>query len=381
MSDHTLSKKRDRDRPLPHAVHTIGVEIGLGGIAYGLKKAVEYIASRPYKLFPGTQLIRPQALKWGATRWLGRIGKGLEAKLFGKIPIVGPAIDLLTPSETIMTGSQERRLVQQTRARWENIERQVKQGVISKEAGERAKFPWAFKQKDFSTGNKLRPRPPLPNIASQIHVNLPQTRKSIKRQSPPLKRIKDLPKFKGGLVTGPNLGDIFKSNYMDKMRKYVPPLRPHKPSVPPAFKHVSSMPTSGIGAGSQPFNWNSNAIPPKPLQNTFRPDRPGQPGWGQGVQRSRSFNWKSNAIPPKHLQSTFRPDRPGQLGWGLEVSRSRPANPLRNMWQQGNRFSPLTPQPVQKRISAPPMRTIQSNPLRQMSQGLMNPNRARPMFR
>lgn len=193
--------------------------------------------------------------------------------------------------------------------------------------------------------NVLIPRPTLPNIASQIRVTLPQSRKSTKRQLPPLNRIKGLPKFKDGIVPSSNIGDIFKSKYMDKMRKHVSPLRLHKPSVPPPFKHVPSKPTSGIGAGSRPFNWKSNAIPPKPLQNTFRPDRTGQPGWG------------------------------------LEVNRSRPANPLKNMWQQGNRFSPLMQQPMQKRVSAPPMRPFQSNPLRQMSQGLMNPNRARPMFR
>jgi len=192
---------------------------------------------------------------------------------------------------------------------------------------------------------KPRPRPPLLNFAGQIRLTLPQPRKSTKHQLPPLKRIKGLPKFKDGIVPGSNIGDNFKSKYMDKMRKYVPPLQPYKPSVPPLFKHVSSKSTSGVGAHSRPFNW------------------------------------KSNAIPPKDLQSTFRPGRSGQPGWGMEISRSRPANPLRNIWQQGNRFSPLTQQSVQKRISAPPIRPFQSNPLRQMSQGLINPNRARPMFR
>lgn len=141
----------------------------------------------------------------------------------------------------------------------------------------------------FQGSYQLPHREPLPNIASQIRVDLPKARKSIKRKLPPLKKIKGLPKFKEGFVPGPDIGDIFKSKYMDKMKKHT--------------------------------------------------------------------------------------------GWGLEINRSRRANTLRNMRQQGNRFRPLTPQPVQKRISAPPMRPFQSNPLRQMSQGLMNQNRARPVFR
>jgi hypothetical protein len=75
---------------------------------------------------------------------------------------------------------------------------------------------------------------------------------------------------------------------------------------------------------SRPFNWNNNTIPPKSLQSTFRPDRPGQPGWGMEIKRSRPFNWNNNTIPPKSLQNTFRPDRPGQPGWGMEINRSRP---------------------------------------------------------
>ncbi len=171
-------------------------------------------------------------------------------------------------------------------------------------------------------GYKLQPRSPFPNIASQIHVNLPTPHKF--QSLPPLNQIKGLPKFKRGLVPGPKIGDFFKNKQMVKMKKYTPPLRPHKPSFPPPFKYVQSKSTS------QPFNWNSNAIPPKSLQSTYRPSRPGQPGWGQ------------------------------------EVSRSRPASTLRNMWQQGNKFSLA----AQKRISTPPMRQFQSNTLRQMSRGL-----------
>lgn len=208
-------------------------------------------------------------------------------------------------------------------------------------------FPLGSKIKLPSSNITRRDRPPMLKLNID-RSTLQQPRKSVKHKLPPLKRI-EIPQSlqfnKDGTVKGPDL-DIFKSKNMEKARKYVPHPRPHKPSVPPAFKHVPSMPTSGVGAGSQPFNWNSNAIPPKNLQNAFKPSQPGQPGWG------------------------------------MEVSRSRPANnPLRNMWQQGNRFSPLMPQPMQKRVSTPSMRTIQSNPLRQMSQGLMNPNRARPMFR
>jgi len=346
MSNHTDSKPRGRSRPLPHAVHTVGVEVGLAVGEYGTKKAAKYLSSRPYKMFPKTNVIRPQPFRWGVTRSLGRTGRLLGTKLGGKIPIVGPIIDLFTPSETIMSGSEEMRLLRETRARWAEIDRQGKQGIISKDTADRAKMPWLYKQKHISTGDQLRPRTPFSNIAGQIHVDLlksqPLTRKS--KSLPPLNRIKGLPKFKGGLVPEPKIGNMMKSKQMDRMRKYVPPLRPHKPSVPPPYKHVTSKPTS-VRTGSRPFNW------------------------------------KSNAIPPKHLQSTFMPDRPGQPGWGLEVRRSRPTNSLRNMWQQGNRFSPLMSQPVQKRIPVPPMRPFQSNPLRQMSQGLMNPNRARPMMR
>ncbi len=75
---------------------------------------------------------------------------------------------------------------------------------------------------------------------------------------------------------------------------------------------------------SKPFDWRSNAIPPAHLQGTVRPDRPGQPGWGMVITRSKPYDWRSNAIPPAHLQDTFRPDRPGQPGWGMTITRSKP---------------------------------------------------------
>ena len=121
--------------------------------------------------------------------------------------------------------------------------------------------------------------------------------------------------------------------------------------LPPRFRpplpQSGSLAWMGQGLGAvapriRPFNWNSNAIPPRSLQTMFRPDRPGQPGWGMEVTRSprpgslawmgqglgavapriRPFNWNSNAIPPRSLQTMFRPDRPGQPGWGMEVTRS-----------------------------------------------------------
>ena len=190
----------------------------------------------------------------------------------------------------------------------------------------------------------MRARPSNPyNIRLETVSTAPS--KPPKAQLPKLRTIR-MGNYQAGMSpVRSEIGDFFKSKYMDKVRKYNPPFPEHKPNVPPPYKHVTSKPASGVGTGSRPFNW------------------------------------KSNAIPPKHLQSTFMPDRPGQPGWGLEVRRSRPTNSLRNMWQQGNRFSPLTSQPVQKRMPVPPMRPFQSNPSRQMSQGLMNPNRARPMTR
>ena len=198
----------------------------------------------------------------------------------------------------------------------------------------------------------LRPRPPLPNIASQIQVDMPKARvqskfnkSGLSQPLPALNRIKGLPQIRDGIVPGPDIGDILGNKQMEKARKHIPLLRKHKPKVPPSFKPTANKQTAGTGITSRPFNWNSNAIPPKLSQKIFRPDRPGQPGWG------------------------------------LEINRSRPANPLNNMWQQGNRVNSLMQQFPQQRISAPHLRPFPSNPLRQISQGMMNPNRARPMMK
>jgi hypothetical protein len=91
--------------------HTIITEVGLAvGEHYGIKKIGKYLRSRPYKFYPGTNLIRPQPIKWGVTRFLEQ-GKPLSFKLFGRIPVVGLLIDLFTPSDTIMSDSEEKRLL------------------------------------------------------------------------------------------------------------------------------------------------------------------------------------------------------------------------------------------------------------------------------
>jgi hypothetical protein len=97
--------------------HNIPVDVGLGAISYAAEKGAKNLYSRPYKLFPNTNVIRPQPVRWGLQRFLGNTGKFLETKLFGKIPIVGPLIDLFTPSKTIMSGSEEMRLLREARAR------------------------------------------------------------------------------------------------------------------------------------------------------------------------------------------------------------------------------------------------------------------------
>jgi hypothetical protein len=79
---------------------------------------------------------------------------------------------------------------------------------------------------------------------------------------------------------------------------------------------------SGQKGGTTIFHLNEGLS-----QTTLPPGRPGQPGGGQEVTRSRPYDWRSNTIPPPHLQNTFRPDRPGEIGWGQEVTRSRPSTP------------------------------------------------------
>lgn len=99
------------------------------------------------------------------------------------------------------------------------------------------------------------------------------------------------------------------------MRALATQVQPPAPAAAPAAPATPRL-------QARTFSWRSNAIPPPQLQRTYRPDRPGQPGWGTVVQRS--FDWRSNDIPPPHLQGSLRPDRPGQPGWGMPVGHSAP---------------------------------------------------------
>jgi hypothetical protein len=76
-------------------------------------------------------------------------------------------------------------------------------------------------------------------------------------------------------------------------------------------------------APPRPFDWTSDAIPPARLQSTFRPDRPGRPGWGLSVERSEPF-WKSN--PTQRLDWMSRPGDStiGLLkGWEQRLAEQR----------------------------------------------------------
>ena len=95
----------------PHWAHTIGVEVGLAVAEHGLHTASRVIASR------------------GVASALGGAAKAIGTKAFG-IPVIGPVIDILTPSHTIMSGSAERRLMRMERARAAGIHGPiVQQGV------------------------------------------------------------------------------------------------------------------------------------------------------------------------------------------------------------------------------------------------------------
>ena len=114
-NNRTGQEPKVRSRPLPYATHTVGVEIGLKGAEHATKKGAEYLYSQPYKLYPsGT--IRPQPFRWGLQRFLGRGGRFLGTKVVG-IPIIGPLIDLFTSSDTIMSDSEEKRLLREAKAR------------------------------------------------------------------------------------------------------------------------------------------------------------------------------------------------------------------------------------------------------------------------
>lgn len=89
-------------------IHTVGVEAGLAGASYGAKKTTELIHSRPLTTYPGTNVLRPQPLKWGAVRSLARTGKLLHFGIKG-VPLVGQLVDLFTSSDTIMSHEEEKR--------------------------------------------------------------------------------------------------------------------------------------------------------------------------------------------------------------------------------------------------------------------------------
>ena len=98
--------KRKSSRPIPHWIHTIGVETVLKTGEHITKKTSEHIAKRissmPYKTYPRNILIKPQPYRWGIVRLLEKI-KGIGKFGARKIPIAGPIIDLFTPSNTIYT--------------------------------------------------------------------------------------------------------------------------------------------------------------------------------------------------------------------------------------------------------------------------------------
>lgn len=125
-----------------------------------------------------------------------------------------------------------------------------------------------------------------------------------------LNRIKGLPKFEDGIVQGSNIGDFFKSKYMDKMRKYVPPPLEHKPGVPPPFKHVSNKPTSDIGARfkkswivptgqTEPFPRNIAKIPMRDRQSFLRDYYQANP---IAAQQARIQTRKITKWANKHLR-------------------------------------------------------------------------------
>src|SRR5258707_200548 len=100
---------------LPHWVHTVGVEVGLT---------------------VGEHALKTVANRWAAARVASGLAKGaaglIGRKAFG-IPVVGPFIDLLTPSHTIMTGAHEKRLIQMERLRESRVQRPVvEQGIAYK---------------------------------------------------------------------------------------------------------------------------------------------------------------------------------------------------------------------------------------------------------
>lgn len=62
------------------------------------------------------------------------------------------------------------------------------------------------------------------------------------------------------------------------------------------------------------------STPVGPAPRTTRPPRAVRPP----RPTPKPFDWSSDRIPPPALQHQYRPDRPGQVGWGTVVRRSAP---------------------------------------------------------
>ncbi len=289
----------------------------------------------------GYKLAKPRFL---SGKLLKGAGKLLGSKIFSVVSDV-----TLNPSE-VMSHAEERRGLQKSRAYLTDLERWVKQGFISQDMYEKA-----IDIRGTPAGFRLRfkrPRPPFSNIANQIRVNLPQPRKSTKRKLQPLNRIKGLPKIKGGLVLGPNIGDIFKSKYMDKIRKYVPPLRAHKPSFPPLrTRKLSYSFLDQVKVADWRLQFMPKTITPK--RRTYDP-------------------------------STSTTDRLRGIEKRAEVRLAEE----RRMRTLLNKFESSITRPLSRTLTTG--RTfpyggagqyVRQNPIRSVRRPLVNPNRTRPMIR
>ena len=261
-----------RSRPSPHVAHAVAVEAGLGAPELGAK----LLKRMPYGRLAGTSIPFVSPARRTLTNLLTSMGKTTGLKAFGKVPVIGTGIDLLTSSPI----APERQLVEEDRAR---------------EAARRRQEPRVEQGVEYEDGS----------------VYFPETRKWL------------MPPTAIGHSRGPTSQRSRPASFDWRGSSIPPPalqqtFRPDRPGQPGWGLEVTR---------SRPFDWRGSSIPPPALQQTFRPDRPGQPGWGLEVTRSRPFDWRGSSIPPPALQQTFRPDRPGQPGWGLEVPRSRPPTP------------------------------------------------------
>ena len=150
----------------------------------------------------------------------------------------------------------------------------------------------------------------------------------------PLPRLRKIwPPVKEGIIPGPDIGDILNSRRMGQIRNYVPPLKTHKPRVPPPYKHHAyrwKIPTGQIN----PFPPQVSNVLGKHRQDWLRTYYQTNPA---AAMRARNeartiINWahKHLTSPPSSIRT------PTQLGY---------------------------------------------NPLRQIGRPLVSPNRARPMMK